>query len=136
VAQQEGTLAVRHVIRVGDEMPLWAGAAAHVLLIDADEDTFATVAERSPYGAQFVDTLMERARLAAQRGWAFSHGEREVGASGVAAPIVDGAERVIAALALGGPTSRFTPERVADFGPALREAAAVLGQMNLGWPKF
>ena len=35
VAQQESPRALRHVVQVGDEFPLWAGATSKVLLSDA-----------------------------------------------------------------------------------------------------
>jgi DNA-binding IclR family transcriptional regulator len=35
IAQQEGTQALRHVVRIGDELPLWGGATGYVLLIGA-----------------------------------------------------------------------------------------------------
>ncbi len=134
VAQQEGTQTVRHVVRVGDALPLWGGAAGRVLLVDADADLIAAVARSSPMGADFAVTLAERVRAAAEAGWSQSHGEREVGASGVAAAIVGERGEVLAALALGGPTSRFTVERVAEFAPAVRAAAARISALGLGWP--
>ena len=35
IAQQEGPQPLRHVVHVGDELPMWAGASAKVLLRDA-----------------------------------------------------------------------------------------------------
>jgi DNA-binding IclR family transcriptional regulator len=48
------------------------------------------------------------------------HGEPEAGASSVAAPVHDGEGRVLAALAITGPTSRFGDAEI----PALRQAVA------------
>jgi len=97
-----------------------------VLLIDADGELLAAVAGSSPYGEAFAATLADRAHAAAKRGWAQSHGEREAGASGVAAPVANAAGRVLAALALGGPTPRFTPERVAERVRTFAEAGVDL----------
>jgi len=139
IAQHEGTQTVRNVVRLGDDLPLWCGAAARVLLSDADPHLLAAVSRRSPYGPDFATTLSERVRATAQTGWAESHGEREAGASGIAAPILTAGGRnhrphVRAALALGGPTSRFTPERVARFVPDLVAAAARISALDLDWP--
>lgn len=135
VAREEGTQAVRHVVSVGESFPLWAGASGRVLLIRAQTDLIAAVARRSPQGEEFTSSLMDRIQRAAEQGWAQSHGEREAGASGLAAPVVDRHGRVLAALALGGPTSRFTPERVTEFAPALCQAAAELSALGLDWPR-
>ena len=100
VAQQEGPLAIRHVGRVGDELPLGFGAAGRVL--DGTE------------------------------GAAVSHGEPETGASSVAAPVHDGDGRLLAALAVTGPSSRFGPGEVAAFTEALTAASVRISQIGLG----
>ncbi|MDS0135510.1 MULTISPECIES: helix-turn-helix domain-containing protein [unclassified Amycolatopsis] len=99
VAQQEGPLAIRHVGRVGDELPLGFGAAGRVL----DGVEGATV----------------------------SHGEPEAGASSVAAPVHDGDGRLLAALAITGPSSRFGPGEVAAFTEALTAASVRISQIGL-----
>jgi len=99
VAQQEGPLAIRHVGRVGDELPLGFGAAGRVL--DGTE------------------------------GAAVGHGEPEAGASSVAAPVHDGDGRLLAALAITGPSSRFGPGEVAAFTEALVAASVRISQIGL-----
>ncbi|MDX3194806.1 IclR family transcriptional regulator [Streptomyces sp. MN03-5084-2B] len=103
VAQQEGPLALRHVGRVGDELPLGFGAAGRVL--DGTEGTESTTV---------------------------SHGEPEAGASSVAAPVRDGDGRLLAALAITGPSSRFGPGEVAAFTEALVAASVRISQIGLG----
>ncbi|MGW7292758.1 IclR family transcriptional regulator [Streptomyces xiamenensis] len=125
VARHEGNRTLRHVVRVGAEMPLWAGAASHVLLSRADPAEITAVAAHGPH-REWADTLGERARRAAARGWSVSHGEREPGVSGAAAPVFDAAGRLVAAVALGGPTVRFTDEAIAGFVPALLDTARAL----------
>lgn len=124
VAQQEGPQNIRHVVRVGDELPLGVGAASKILLIGAPDAVFAAIAD---------DPTQLRAQVeaAARDGYSVSHGERELGASGVAAPIPDSDGHVLAALALGGPTSRFTPERVADFVAAVTSAAQWISRIGI-----
>ncbi|GDY53132.1 hypothetical protein SVIO_037550 [Streptomyces violaceusniger] len=130
VAQHEGTQQLRHVVRIGEEMPLWAGASGHVLLIGGSARTLSRVAAAAGRGPDFASVLAERARLAAERGFAVSHGERADGVSAVAAPVTDAAGQVVAAVGLGGPTSRFTEERVESFCPALAEAAKRLSELG------
>ncbi|MFB4193175.1 IclR family transcriptional regulator [Streptomyces carpaticus] len=125
VARHEGTRSLRHVVHVGAEMPLWAGAAGHVLLSRSDRADVTAVAAQSP-DPERAALLWERVRRAAERGWSVSHGEREAGISGAAAPVFDAEGRLTAAVALGGPTVRFTDEAVAGFVPALLDTARAL----------
>ncbi|WIY06829.1 IclR family transcriptional regulator [Amycolatopsis mongoliensis] len=101
VAQQEGSRAIRHVGRVGDELPLGCGAAGQVL-------------------------------AGAAEGTAVSHGEPEPGASSVAAAVLDGDGRLLAALAVTGPTTRFTAEAVARFGAGVTEASRRISRIGFG----
>ncbi|MEU5264459.1 IclR family transcriptional regulator C-terminal domain-containing protein [Amycolatopsis sp. NPDC021455] len=101
VAQEEGPQAIRHVGRVGDELPLGRGAAGQVL---------AGVAE----------------------GAAVCHGEPETGASSVAAPVRDGDGRVLAALTITGPSSRFGGAEVAALSEAVVHASGRISRIGLG----
>ncbi|MEU0135717.1 IclR family transcriptional regulator [Streptomyces sp. NPDC006296] len=130
IARHEGTRALRHMVHVGAELPLWSGAASHVLLSRSDRADINAVA----FGARdpgHAELLWERSRRAEADGMAVSHGEREPGVSGVAAPVLGGAEgRLTAAVALGGPTTRFTDEAVAALAPALRATARALTALD------
>ncbi|MEV7084538.1 IclR family transcriptional regulator [Streptomyces sp. NPDC093085] len=132
VARHEGTRTLRHVVHVGAEMPLWSGAASHVLLSRADPAELAAVAALAPDGGggELLPALRERAARAAENGMAVSHGEREPGVSGVAAPVFAASGRLTAAVALGGPTSRFTDEAVAALAPALLDTARTLTALD------
>ncbi|GAA1192024.1 IclR family transcriptional regulator [Streptomyces hebeiensis] len=130
VARHEGTRMLRHVVRVGAELPLWSGAASHVLLSRSDRADVAAVASRAP-GDDWRERLWERARKADADGMAVSHGEREPGVSGVAAPVFAAASgRLTAAVALGGPTTRFTDEAVVGLTPALLDTARALTALD------
>lgn len=128
IAQEESRASVRNVVEVGVELPLIVGAAGKILLaaelhlIDAtdlhvDEDTRAR--------------LRTAVVAVAEQGYAASHGERELGSSGVAVPIRAPSGAVMASLALGGPTPRFTADRVASHVTALRKAAEDIAQIGL-----
>ena len=130
VAQHEGTQQLRHVVRIGEEMPLWAGASSHVLLAGCSAQEVHRTASAAGRGPDFESVLGERARRAAEQGWAVSHGEREEGVSAVAAPITDADGRIVAAVALGGPTTRFTRERIDAFLPALTKAGQQLSDLQ------
>jgi len=129
VAQQESSRHLRHIVRIGDELPLWCGAASRVLLAGAGDDLLRRVAAAAPDTT--AETLKERASTALTDGFAVSHGERELGASAVAAPVLDPGGTVLAALTLGGPTARFTPDRVAEFVAAVTDAARRISRIGL-----
>ena len=134
IAQHEGPQPLRHVVHVGDELPLWAGASAKVLLRDASPGLLERVARSSPYGEGHVRRMREWTDEAAQQGYAVSHGERETGLSAVAVPILGRSGTVVAALTLSGPSVRFTDDRVAVFAKALLAAAAQMNERGFDHP--
>ncbi|GIF23322.1 DNA-binding IclR family transcriptional regulator [Actinoplanes tereljensis] len=134
IAQQESPQALRHVVQVGDELPLWAGASAKVLLRDASAGLLERVARSSPYGAEHVHLMQERIAEATHQGYAVSHGERDAGLSAVAVPILGRSGTVVAALTLSGPTVRFSDDRVAAFAEALLAAAAQMNERGFDHP--
>lgn len=134
IAQQESPQPLRHVVHVGDELPLWAGASSKVLLRDAPESLLRRVARSSPYGEGHVKRLTEWIEEAAHRGWAASHGEREDGLSAVAVPVVGRSGTVVAALSLSGPTVRFSDQQVEQFAKDLREAARQMSERGFDHP--
>ncbi|MCW6003339.1 IclR family transcriptional regulator [Micromonospora sp. CPCC 205371] len=134
IAQQEGPQPLRHVVHVGDELPMWAGASAKILLRDASPALLDRIARSSPYGPKHVKRLREWIDEAAVKGYAESHGEREEGLSAVAAPIIGGSGQVIAALGLSGPTVRFTETRVAEFAADLMRMARQMSERGFSHP--
>lgn len=134
IAQQESPEPLRHVVHVGDELPMWAGATAKVLLRDASTSLLERIARSSPYGSAHVRRLQEWIDDAAVRGHATSHGERLEGLSAVAAPIIGRSGSVVAAIGLSGPTLRFTEERVAVFAADLKRVATHLSERGFDHP--
>lgn len=131
VAAFDGPRNPRYVIEVGTELPLWAGCASKVLLSEAPADVLQAAAARSPHGSDFVQVLNEQAEKARTLGFAVSHGEREPGISGVAAPIRDAEGSIVAAVAIGGPTTRFTDEKVDEFATAVTALAKRCTELGL-----
>lgn len=139
LAQAQGTLSVRHTIAVGSALPLWGGAAARVLLADppllaADPSLIDEVAAESPYDQTFAKKLRTAATAAAERGFAITHGERELGASGISAPVRRSDGRVVAAVGIGGPTTRFNDDRLPPYVQAVRRCATTISAT--GWTGF
>ena len=134
VAQQESPQPLRHVVRVGDELPLWGGASAKILLRGAPDSLLRRVARGAPDGEERAGHLAGEIEAAARQGYAVSHGEREEGLSAVAVPVIGHAGAVVAALSLSGPTIRFPDERVSEFAADLREVAEHMSQRGFDHP--
>ncbi|MCZ4557674.1 IclR family transcriptional regulator [Rhodococcus maanshanensis] len=130
IAQVEGTATVRSVVKTGVPYPLESGAAAKILLGGAPESVLRHLVECRP-DLDF-DSLRREVLGIRQAGYAVTHGERELGASAVAAPILSADGRVLAALSIGGPTSRFTADRVGRYVDAVAESAAEISSIGLG----
>lgn len=134
VAQQESSQPLRHVVHVGDELPLWAGASSKVLLHNASESVLRRVALDSPHGEKHQAQLREWAAEATAHGHAMSHGEREVGLTAVAVPILGRSGAVVAALSLSGPSVRIPQSVAEDFAEDLRKVAAQITDRGFEHP--
>ncbi|MEU9795099.1 IclR family transcriptional regulator [Streptomyces sparsogenes] len=130
VAQHEGTATVRSVVEVGVPLPLTAGAASKVLLGGTPPDVFDGIKAKEPHVD--IDALKRQVAAITEIGYAITHGDREFGASAVAAPVRHRDGRIIAALSASGPTSRFTAERVSGYIPSVTRAAARITDSGLG----
>lgn len=130
IAQEEGTATVRNVVEVGRPMPLTAGAASYVLLA-ADPEVVDQLVAADPEldGGQ----LRERVAGAARDGYAISDGDREIGAAAAAVAVHSRRDgRVLAALSMSGPSSRFTGERLEAGLAGLRAAARTVSEAGMG----
>lgn len=132
IAQAESPRALRHVVNVGDEFPMWAGASAKVLLAEVEEPVLARIVAGAPRGRGDLAQLQRAIDQAREDGFAVSHGERESGVSAVAVPVHDDAGRVVAALSMSGATARFGDDRIDEFVAAVRNAAVAMSGRGLG----
>jgi DNA-binding IclR family transcriptional regulator len=134
----------RHVIsqrsEPGDLAPLQSGSPSKVLLA-WDPITTQAVLDRGlrPLASGTVtdrEEFLQELTEVRDRGWAISFNENAEGVASIAAPIRDASERVVAALCLGGPTSRVTEDWLSDHAVELTTLAARLSRV-LGaapWP--
>lgn len=129
IASADGRHAVRNVVEIGARMPLTVGASAMVLL-SGDLSIIDRLEERDP--TLDADRLRERARQVVENGYAFSEGEREIGAASIATPIRNQNGRVIAALSISGPVSRFTEQARQRALTRLRSAGDLLSNNGIG----
>lgn len=107
---------------IGRCFPLDRGAAGKALLLDgpADADRWLRAA-RALSAARRAELIVELEQSRA-RGYTQSNGETVAGAGSLAAPIRAADGRIVAALNVGAPASRVTPEVAARAAAALLEA--------------
>jgi DNA-binding IclR family transcriptional regulator len=113
----------------GKPVSLHATSTGKVLLAWSTEEELARLMPRRL--RRYTDTtITDRAALRAdldasrERGYATCHGEFDVSAWGVSAPVLDRTGRLLAVLSIWGPPQRVVPERFPALGAITVEAAA------------
>ena len=101
----ESTRSLRHIMEVGDKHTLLKGAAGKVILSYMAPDR----CEKIIQGTQITEQVLKNIK---DKGYALSIGEKEEGIVGIAAPIVNEKNELIAALSLSGPSVRFVNEEI------------------------
>ncbi len=109
---------------VGRCFPLPRGAAGRALLLDGPEGGDLWRRVTSTLSSAECAALHAELREARDRGYVLTMGETVDGAASLAAPIRGPEGGVIAALSVGGPASRFTPDAVTQYGAVLLAAVA------------
>lgn len=115
VSQEQGRAAVSVTNWIGQRTPLHATSTGKVLLAWAGQDQLTALLEnrllkhtdRTITGKAALRAELEKVR---ERGWACTSEELEIGLNAVAAPIRDGADKVVAAVCVSGPSFRLTVE--------------------------
>lgn len=136
VQRLEGTRSVRIFVRLGQRLPMHAGAAAQVLTAFLPDKERAEFVRRVPLPTDF-DRQAWAARLDQVRaqGYAVSHGERHAEIAAVAAPVFGRADRLVAALSLSGPVTRLDLKQLELLAPVVRERAAAISRLLVAWPQ-
>lgn len=133
----EASHALRLSLRIGSLNPLHAGATPKALLANLGDAVIAETlaAPLEPLTPKTITDPAElRAELATIRadGWAASFEETDLGAWGVAAPVL-GAGRLIAVIGIAAPTARFSPAtRERSVEMVLAAAAAAAATLDRG----
>ncbi|WP_372491981.1 IclR family transcriptional regulator [Kineosporia corallincola] len=129
VLQEYGNASVMTRNWIGRRTPLHATSSGKVLLAHAEEpvrkSVLAAGLERLTDNTRTdADQFLRELAEVAERGWASTNEELEVGLTAVAAPIRDGAGRVIAAVSASGPSFRLTPDSFGHVAGKLIEGGA------------
>ena len=109
IEQAEGLQSIRHLVKIGEKLPLYAGAGGKVLLAFQSEEFQQKVLASEADHVMKGDWQMERKHIL-DTYTSCSIDEREVGSAAVAAPIFNIHGEVKACLSISGPTHRFTEE--------------------------
>jgi IclR family transcriptional regulator, KDG regulon repressor len=115
--------------RPGRRSPLHASASGKVLLAFAGDDVVRRILERglvqrTPRTVTDPDRLHAMLRRVREEDFAKADGENEVALSSISVPVHGPGGRVVGAMTLAGPSSRFGPARISRLTPRLRAAAA------------
>jgi len=139
VLMQETTHTVRVIPRLGHRLPAYCTASGKIQLAYESQDHLHELFKGHPLPKRTANTINDLDRLleqfaqVARQGFALDNEELEEGVCCVAAPVRDYTHKVVAAVALSGPASRFSSERVLnDLVPLVNEAGAKISQ-RLGY---
>ncbi len=119
---------------IGTRLPAFATSMGRVLLADLPQDQVERLLEQasplSKYTAKTVTeppALLREIDAVRRQGWAMVDQELETGLRSIAAPIVDGSGRSIAALNIGTHASRWPIQKLTqEVVPLLKQTAAAI----------
>ncbi|MBR0580313.1 IclR family transcriptional regulator [Bacillus altitudinis] len=131
IEQAEGLQSIRHLVKIGEKLPLYAGAGGKVLLAFQSEafqqQVFASEADHMT-----MEEWQRECRHIHETYTACSIDEREVGSAAVAAPIFNIHGEVQACLSISGPTQRFTEDVIPQLQQKVKKHAEKLSE-QLGY---
>lgn len=125
VERIESPQQLRWVKKLGEKMPFYASASGRALL------AFMTPTERkvilstmsiehlTPHTTTNLKVFEQELELTRKRGYAVSEGERVEGVSCVAAPVFDATEKIIGAVTISGPSTRFSKQKIQGYAELL-----------------
>ncbi len=138
IEQFESPKNVRIIAYLGRKLPLYAGSAGKVLLAFLDEKSQKEVLSAMQLQQLTPFTITDPVKLIAeleqikQQGYAVSKGEWLADASGVAAPIFNHKNQIIAALTISGPSQRFSDSVIQAYIKNITKSAMKISNLS-GW---
>lgn len=122
--------AVRRVAPVGVRLPLYVGASSKVLVAHAGSEYAEEWRQSGNWPEGFdLEAFLDQLETVRREGFATSFEERETGAAAMAVPIFNRAGRLVAALSVSGPSSRFSAAVMNEHTALLKDAASRMGKM-------
>jgi IclR family KDG regulon transcriptional repressor len=129
IERVESPQGIRMVSNIGEPIPLPAGAVGKLFLAYLPEKKRKELMQRvhltqvTPKTITCKKELEKEVQKIREQGFAKSFQERVPLAASLSAPIRNYTGEVIAALSLGGPVMRFTPQRVREYVISVKETA-------------
>jgi IclR family acetate operon transcriptional repressor len=138
IAKVDSPHSVRMASRIGARMPMYCTSLGKAVLAHCPfEQGEKIIQDGMPARTKYTITSrralyaeLERVR---EQGFATDDQENEMGVRCVGAPIFDYDNRIIGAISVSGPASRFTKEQCLKFGPLVRETALGVSR-RMGYP--
>jgi IclR family transcriptional regulator, KDG regulon repressor len=132
LVKEEGSRSIRIISRVGSRVPVNWAAAGRLLVSDMDDSTLSALLKRSvrqsPTGRSITDVqkLVQQIRKFRKQGYATELNETNEHAGCVAAPVIDGDGRCIAAISIVAPEHRLGKQNREELIRKVRESASRL----------
>lgn len=134
IATEPSLQPVRYVMEVGRRNRLYLSGSGACLVSGMNKDElealFAFIAT-DPISREYEltkEVLLSRLDFIKHNGWGTAQGEWAKEASGVAAPVYDQEGKVIAAIAIAMPRSRYSDSYVDKCVPAVMKTAKLIGK--------
>jgi len=140
VCKESSTRPLRRVIAIGDRYPMYATSAGKAILAslsEAEIEKYFSSVEMHPITRKTitdVKVLTHELKRIRSRGLAYSREEVHEGVAGVAAPVFDLYNNVVASIVVTIPTVRFNRQRGKAIEERLRHASESLSR-KLGFGK-
>lgn len=131
----ESPLKLRWVKQLGERMPFFASASGRALLAFMDQDERDAILENTPFEQLTPHTTTDpnifrkELALTRKRGFAVSVSERVEGVSCIAAPIFDATEKIIGAVTISGPGTRFSQQTISEYAKLLIKTTDKISQV-------
>lgn len=123
-----GRYLVASMPAVGTRWPAHATATGKVLLAFANDLPDGRLRRHTKHTITSTRKLADEFEQVRNRGFATNEEELEIGFVAVAAPVIDHANRVVAAISIGGPAARLTNERISAAAARVKRAASRISQ--------
>lgn len=130
--KEEGSRSIRIISRVGSRVPINWAAAGRLLVSDFDDATITALLKRtvkqSPTGRATIEVpkIIQQIRKFRKQGYATELNETNEHAGCVAAPVIDGSGRCVAAISVVAPEHRLGKQNRDLLIEKVRDAAARL----------
>jgi len=132
ISQVESRHTIRAFYSTGTRGPMHTSGIGKALLAQMPRDQLEEVLRKTglptftPKSISKPDELFTDLERIRQRGWSIDDEERNIGMRCLAAPVWNEFGEAIAGLSISGPTDRLNVEKLGEFGPSVKRAAAKL----------